>query len=269
MTFISSARSRLPTRRFSMIASGASSSSANVRARFAKPRSVTTTQVLEPLVAEVVREHVDGGQLVDRDVEEALDLALVEVHRQDPVRAGHGDHVGDQPGRDRHAGLVLLVRAAVGVERDDRGDPPRAGPLERVDHDQQFHDRLVDRVAGRLDQEDVLLADVLQDLDEDVLVRELEDLGLARLAAEVTADLPGQPRVRVAVVDLELVRVQTGLPGAQDLLAPDHAGVTCLTDPLGQVPPVRGRHRRPCRPAPQVRHGTRRSPRPGRPRRGA
>ena len=88
MTFMSSARSRLPTRRFSMIASGASSSSANVRARLANPRSVTTTQVLEVLVLEVVRQDVDGGQLVDRDVEEALDLALVEVHRQHPVGAG-------------------------------------------------------------------------------------------------------------------------------------------------------------------------------------
>ena len=134
-------------------------------------------QVLDLLVAEVVREHVDRGQLVDRDVEEALDLALVEVHRQDPVGAGDRDHVGDQAGRDRDARLVLLVRAAVGVERDDRGDPPGAGALEGVDHDQQFHDRLVDRVAGRLDEEDVLLADVLEDLDEDVLVRELEDLG--------------------------------------------------------------------------------------------
>ena len=45
-------------------------------------------QVLEVLVLEVVRQDVDRGQLVDRDVEEALDLALVEVHRQDPVRAG-------------------------------------------------------------------------------------------------------------------------------------------------------------------------------------
>ena len=135
-------------------------------------------RVLDVLVAEVVRQHVDRGQLVDRDVEEALDLALVEVHRQDPVGAGDGDHVGDQAGRDRDARLVLLVRAAVGVERDDRGDPAGAGPLEGVDHDQQFHDRLVDRVAGRLDEEDVLLADVLEDLDEDVLVGELEDLRL-------------------------------------------------------------------------------------------
>ena len=85
---------------------------------------------------------------------------------------------------------------------------PALRALERVDHDQQFHDRLVDRVGRRLDEEDVLLADVVEDLDEDVLVRELEDLGLAGLRAEVAADLPGQVRVGVAVVDLELVRVQ-------------------------------------------------------------
>ena len=45
-------------------------------------------EVLEVLVLEVVRQDVDRGQLVDRDVEEALDLALVEVHRQHPVGAG-------------------------------------------------------------------------------------------------------------------------------------------------------------------------------------
>ena len=39
-------------------------------------------EVLELLLPEVVAEQVDRGQLVDRDVEEALDLALVEVHRQ-------------------------------------------------------------------------------------------------------------------------------------------------------------------------------------------
>ena len=85
-------------------------------------------RVLDLLVAEVVREHVDRGQLVDRDVEEALDLALVEVHREDPVRAGDRDHVGDEAGRDRDARLVLLVGAAVRVERDDGRDPARRWP---------------------------------------------------------------------------------------------------------------------------------------------
>ena len=45
-------------------------------------------QVLELLLEEVVAEQVDGGQLVDGDVEEALDLALVEVHGEQPVGAG-------------------------------------------------------------------------------------------------------------------------------------------------------------------------------------
>ncbi len=125
---------------------------------------------------------MDGGQLVDRDVEEALDLALVEVHREQPVGAGDADHVGDEARRDGHARLVLLVRAAVGVVRHDRRDAPGAGALEGVDHDQQLHDRLLTGVAGRLDEEDVLLADVVQDLDEDVLVGELEHLELARAA---------------------------------------------------------------------------------------
>ena len=120
MTFISSARSRLPTRRFSMIASGRVEELGERPGALGEPEVGDDDEVLELLLAEVVRQEVDGGQLVDRDVEEALDLALVEVHREDPVGAGDRDHVGDEAGRDRDARLVLLVRAAVGVVRDRR-----------------------------------------------------------------------------------------------------------------------------------------------------
>src|SRR4029077_12037913 len=50
-------------------------------------------------------------------------------------------------------------------------------------------------------------ADVLQDLDEDVLVGELEHLDVAQLGVQVEADLLGELPVRVPGVDLELVRV--------------------------------------------------------------
>jgi len=86
MTLSTSVRSWLPMRRFSTMARGASSSSAKVRARLAKPRSVTTTRFFELLLAEMARQQMDGGQLVDGDVEEALDLALVQVDREKPVR---------------------------------------------------------------------------------------------------------------------------------------------------------------------------------------
>ena len=77
---------------------------------------------------------------------------------------------------------------------------------------------MIDWLTGprrRLDEEHVLLADVVQDAHEDVLVRELEHLGLAGLAVQPVGDLPRQLGVGVAVVDLELVRVHACLPFAE------------------------------------------------------
>ena len=145
MTFISSARSRLPIAALLDDREGRVDQLGERAGALGEAQVGDHDEVLEVLRLEVVAQQVDRGQLVDGDVEEALDLALVEVHGQDPVGAGDGDHVGDQAGRDRDARLVLLVRPAVGVERHDGGDPAGAGPLEGVDHDQQLHDRLVDR----------------------------------------------------------------------------------------------------------------------------
>ena len=47
-----------------------------------------------------------------------------------------------------------------------------ADAAERVDADQQLHQIVVCRVAGRLDHEHILAADVLVDLDEDFLIGE-------------------------------------------------------------------------------------------------
>ena len=74
-------------------------------------------------------------QVVDRDVEEALDLGGVQVEGQDAVGPGGGEQVGDQLGRDRHAALVLAVLPGVAVVRQHGRDPGRAGPLEGVEDD--------------------------------------------------------------------------------------------------------------------------------------
>ena len=50
-------------------------------------------------VAEVAREQRQRGHVVDRDREEALDLARVQVHRQHAVGAGELEHVGDEARR--------------------------------------------------------------------------------------------------------------------------------------------------------------------------
>ena len=113
----------------------------------------------------------------------------MQIERQHPVGAGDADHVGHQAGRDRHARLVLLVGAAIAEVGNDGGDPAGRGALEGVDHDQQFHDRVVDRRGKRLHDEDIVLAHALADADEGVVVAELEDFGAARRDADVVADL--------------------------------------------------------------------------------
>ena len=148
--------------------------------------------------------------MVDRDVEEALDLLGVQVDRQDAVGAGGGEQVGDELGRDRHAGLVLTILAGVAEERDDGRDARGGGATERVDHDQQLHDAVVGGRAGRLDHVDVAAADVLVDLHERLAVGETVDGGGAERDAEMLADFLGQRRVGVAGENLHLREAHVG-----------------------------------------------------------
>jgi hypothetical protein len=96
-----------------------------------------------------------GVEVVDGDVEEALDLGGVQVHGDDVVAAGGLEHVGNELGGDGRAGLVLLVLAGVEEVGDDGGDSAGRGGFAGVDHDQQLHEAVVDVAgAGGLEDED-------------------------------------------------------------------------------------------------------------------
>ena len=60
--------------------------------------------------------------------------------------------------------------------------------LQAVDHDQQLHQVVVDRRAGRLDEEHVAAADVFVDLAGDLAVGKVADRDLAQRQAQVVAD---------------------------------------------------------------------------------
>jgi hypothetical protein len=70
---------------------------------------------------DVARHDRRGEQVVGRDVEEALDLAGMQVERQHAVGAGLGDQVGDQLGRDRRA---ARRRGDPAGHSRNRGSPP-------------------------------------------------------------------------------------------------------------------------------------------------
>ena len=122
----------------------------------------------------------------------------MQVHRQHALDADRLEHVGDDLGADRHARRARpAVLARVAEVGDHGGDAPGRGALQRIDHDQQLHQVVVRRRAGRLHHEDVARAHVLVDLDRHLAVGEAADRRLAQLDAEVGGDLLGQDRVRI------------------------------------------------------------------------
>ena len=136
--------------------------------------------------------------MIDGDVEEALDLAGVQIDRQHAVDAGRGQQIGDQARRDRRARLALAVLPRVAEVGDDGDDRAGRRALERVDHDQQLHQVVVHRRAGRLHDEAVHAADVLVDLDVDLAVGEARHLGAAERRLDVPADRLRELAVGVA-----------------------------------------------------------------------
>ena len=121
----------------------------------------------------------------------------MEVDRQHPVGARRGDQIGNQFGRDRRTRPRLPVLPCIAEVREDGGDPLGRRTSQCVDADQQLHQIVVGRVAGRLDDEHVLPADVLVDLDEHFLVGEAADARVGQRDLEIVRDRAGQRQVAV------------------------------------------------------------------------
>ena len=66
----------------------------------------------------------------------------------------------------------------------DRLIPGRSSP-ERVNRDQQLHQIVIGRERGRLQQKDILAADVLEDFDEDLHIGEALNVGTGQREIEL------------------------------------------------------------------------------------
>ena len=146
--------------------------------------------------ADVVGQERNGHQVVHGAVEEALDLGSVQVYAHDAVGAGGLVQIGDEACRDRLAAAALLVLAGVGVERGHHSDALGGGPLERIDHDQLFHEPVVQRGRVGLDDEGVGASDALAGPHVDLAVGEVVGVQGQQFGAELLRDLLRQLRVR-------------------------------------------------------------------------
>ena len=114
-------------------------------------------QVLNAL-ADVLSQHRNCEEVVQRAVEEALNLRGVQIDAHQAIRAGGLVQVRNQASRDGFAALVLLVLTSVGVERGHHGNGASGGTLERINHDELLHEPLVNRCRVRLNHECVRTA---------------------------------------------------------------------------------------------------------------
>ena len=134
-------------------------------------------------------------EMIHGNIEKALDLGRVQVHRQYAVGTGPGNQIGDQLGRDRHPALVLAILPGVAEIGNHSRDPVGARPLEALNHDQQFHQGIVDRRAGGLEDKYVAAANVLIDFAGDFAIGEITHHSPTQRQSEVFANSSGQDRM--------------------------------------------------------------------------
>ena len=141
-------------------------------------------------------------EVVDGNVEEALQLMLMEIQSQHAISSRCLDHVREQLGTDRHPRLILSVLPRVSVVRHDAGNSCRRRPTRGIDQEQELHDVLSRRVR-RLDDEDVRAADIFIDSDEDLAIRESIDRQLGQFDSEGFGDFFGESPVGASRQELE------------------------------------------------------------------
>ncbi|CAG9206220.1 hypothetical protein PSP6_250092 [Paraburkholderia tropica] len=214
-------------------------------------------QVLVVLLAQIAEQHGRSVDVVDGNIEKALNLVSVQIHRDDPLDARDFQHVRHDLRRDgdaRRTGAAVLT--GITEVGDGCGDPACGCALERIDHDHQFHQVVVGRRAGRLKDEDVLATHVFLDFDLDFAVGEAANHSLTEGNTEDLDDFLCKRGICVASKNHQAVMAAHHAPAAdfggreellgrtaleflagEEGLEPSHAGIKirCL-DQLGDSP---------------------------------
>ena len=127
-------------------------------------------QIARAFTADIVQQDGHGIEMIHGDLKEALNLAGMQIHREDAVRAGCRGEIRHDFRGNRHARLIFSVLAPVSIIRNHRGNPIGRGPFQRINHEPQFHPMLVNRIAAGLKQKDIFAPHIFIDVDPDLSV---------------------------------------------------------------------------------------------------
>ena len=113
--------------------------------------------------------------MIDRNVEETLNLIGVKVHSNYTVNTSSAQKVGYQLCTNAYTGLILTVLAGPSEVGDNGIDGAGRSTLSCIDHQQQLH-QIVGTGEGALNQEDVATADTFLVRNSKLSIREFGDL---------------------------------------------------------------------------------------------
>ena len=130
--------------------------------------------------------------MIDRNIEKALQLLCVQIHRQHAVCAGDGYQIRHKFCRNGHAAFILAVLPGIAEIRDHRRYPRCTCAFETIEENQKLHQILIHRSARRLHHKAVAPANIVLKLDEFFAVRKYFYLRAAQRNAEIFAYLGGQ-----------------------------------------------------------------------------
>ncbi len=134
--------------------------------------------------------------MVNRNIEETLHLLCMQVHRQNAAHARGVQQICHELSRDRHTRLIFAVLARVSEKRNHGGDPIGAGAPRRVHHDEQLHQMLIGRWTSRLNDKNVVSANVLLDFHVSLAIRKRANDRPPKRYTDVFANPLGQIGVR-------------------------------------------------------------------------
>ena len=117
------------------------------------------------MASNIFQKNGGGENIVNGNVEKALDLSGVQIHGHDPVRPCRRDEIGHQFGADRHARLDLPVLPCVSVIGDNCRYPLRRGPFQGIHDDQEFHEIVVHGARCRLQDKNIFTPDIFTDFN--------------------------------------------------------------------------------------------------------
>ena len=156
-------------------------------------------KILVVFLLEILQKDGRSINIVDRDIEKALNLIGMDIHDQDAVDADALEDIGDNAcGNGDTGGTWTTILTGVTEIRDTGGNAFSGSALQCIDHQDDFHQVVIGGSASGLNDENILAADIFIDFDSGFTIGEFGNESLAERDTEFAGYLGGQCRIGIA-----------------------------------------------------------------------